>query len=82
MQEDLKRAMKKPVEKRRWVMVLDLKKCVGCSACTISCKAENPLPPGVVYRPVLEEEIGTLPQRRYAGRRPSKERLLDRSDWW
>jgi len=70
MQEDLKRALKKPVEQRRWVMLLDLRKCVGCSACTISCIAENKLPPGVVYRPVLEEEIGTYPNvtRRFVPR--------------
>jgi|SRR5581483_1447163 molybdopterin-containing oxidoreductase family iron-sulfur binding subunit len=70
MQEDLKRALQKPVEQRRWVMVIDLRKCVGCSACTIACVAENKLPPGVVYRPVLEEEIGTYPNvtRRFVPR--------------
>jgi len=61
MQEELKRALKKPLNERRWVMVLDLRKCVGCSACTIACIVENKLPPGIVYRPVLEEEIGTYP---------------------
>ena len=61
MQADLKRALDKPRNQRRWVMVLDLRKCVGCHACTISCVAENKLPPGVVYRPVLEDEIGTYP---------------------
>ncbi len=61
MQHDLQRAMKKPLEQRRWVMVIDLRKCIGCHACTISCVSENKLPPGVVYRPVLEEEIGTYP---------------------
>lgn len=61
MQRELRRAMEKPIEQRRWVMVLDLRKCIGCSACTIACKAENQLPPGVVYRPVLEEELGTYP---------------------
>ncbi len=61
MQADLRRALQKPVSQRRWVMVLDLRKCVGCHACTISCVAENKLPPGVVYRPVLEEEIGLYP---------------------
>lgn len=61
MQADLARALQKKPEERRWVMVIDLRKCVGCHACTIACVAENKLPPGVVYRPVLEEEIGTYP---------------------
>lgn len=61
MQEDLQRALKKPQEERRWIMVIDLRKCVGCDGCTISCINENRLPPGVVYRPVLKEEIGTFP---------------------
>jgi molybdopterin-containing oxidoreductase family iron-sulfur binding subunit len=61
MQEDLERALAKRPDERRWVMVIDLRKCVGCTACTISCIAENRLPPGVVYRPVMEQEIGTYP---------------------
>ncbi|MBI3913014.1 MAG: 4Fe-4S dicluster domain-containing protein [Chloroflexi bacterium] len=61
MQEELKRALKKPLEQRRWVMVIDLRKCVGCSSCTVACIAENKLPPGVVYRPVMDEEIGKYP---------------------
>jgi len=61
MQEDIKRALQKPVDQRRWVMVIDTRKCVGCHACTVSCVAENKLPPGVVYRPVLEHEFGTYP---------------------
>jgi Fe-S-cluster-containing dehydrogenase component len=61
MQAELQRALQKPASARRWIMVIDLRKCVGCSACTIACIAENKLPPGVVYRPVLEEEIGTYP---------------------
>lgn len=61
MQADLARALKKKPSERRWVMVIDLRKCVGCHACTIACVAENKLPPGVVYRPVIEEEIGEYP---------------------
>ena len=64
MQEELKRAMEKPIEQRKWIMVIDLEKCVGCSACTIACKAENRTPPGVVYNPVIEEEIGEYPNVR------------------
>jgi molybdopterin-containing oxidoreductase family iron-sulfur binding subunit len=64
MQRELVRAMEKPVGDRKWVMVIDLRKCSGCDACTIACKAENQLPPGVVYRPVVQEEVGTYPNVR------------------
>jgi molybdopterin-containing oxidoreductase family iron-sulfur binding subunit len=70
MQRDLRGALKKAPEKVQWAMVIDVAKCVGCHACTIGCVAENKLPPGVVYRPVLEEEIGTYPavRRRFLPR--------------
>ncbi|NOY27259.1 MAG: 4Fe-4S dicluster domain-containing protein [Oligoflexia bacterium] len=64
MRADLKRALDKPVEDRRWAMAIDLEKCVGCNACTVSCIAENALPPGVVYRPVTEEVVGEYPHAR------------------
>lgn len=61
MQDDIKKALQKPEGERHWVMVIDTRKCTGCHACTVSCVAENKLPPGVVYRPVLEQEFGTYP---------------------
>lgn len=70
MRVELRRALEKTPAERRWVMVIDLRKCVGCHACTVACIAENKLPPGVVYRPVIEEEIGTYPNvaRRFVPR--------------
>jgi Fe-S-cluster-containing dehydrogenase component len=61
MTAELKRALEKNASERRWVMVIDLRRCIGCHACTVACIAENKLPPGVVYRPVMIEEIGTYP---------------------
>jgi molybdopterin-containing oxidoreductase family iron-sulfur binding subunit len=71
MLAELRLALHKPVEQRRWTMAIDLEKCIGCRACTVSCEAENNLPPGVVYRPVIEQEIGTYPNvRRVSTPRP------------
>jgi len=64
MQEDIKRAFQNSEEERQWSMVIDQRKCVGCHACNVSCIAENKLPPGVVYRPVIEEELGAYPNVR------------------
>ncbi|MBI2987821.1 MAG: (4Fe-4S)-binding protein [Deltaproteobacteria bacterium] len=62
MQRELQRAMKKPIAERNWVMVIDQRKCVGCSACRVACVTENALPPGVTYRTVPEVENGSYPE--------------------
>lgn len=61
MQQDLQRALAKPVEQRRWRMLIDTRKCIGCHACTVACIAENNLPPGVTYRTVHIVEDGDYP---------------------
>jgi molybdopterin-containing oxidoreductase family iron-sulfur binding subunit len=61
MQDDLRRALAKPAGQRRWAMLVDVRKCVGCHACSVACASENKLPPKVWYRPVFEYERGKYP---------------------
>lgn len=61
MQRELYRALAKPVEQRKWAMVIDTRRCIGCDACTVACTAENGLPPGVSYRTVPKVESGEFP---------------------
>jgi len=61
MRVELSESIKKPVAERKWIMVIDQQKCIGCQACTVSCNTENNLPPGVLYRPVPKVEVGTFP---------------------
>jgi molybdopterin-containing oxidoreductase family iron-sulfur binding subunit len=48
-----------PTRRRfRYGMVIDTRRCVGCRACVVACKAENKTPPGVSYTVVVEEAVG------------------------
>jgi len=42
-------------------MVIDLKRCTGCYACQLSCKAEHGTPPGVFFARLLKREEGQYP---------------------
>ena len=53
-------------EGKRWVMLIDLRKCVGCQACTVACKFENNIPEGSFRTWVPDVEIGVYPDTRRA----------------
>jgi dimethyl sulfoxide reductase iron-sulfur subunit len=44
-----------------WGMVIDLKLCIGCQACSLACKQEYGTPRGVFWTKTLIEEVGTYP---------------------
>jgi len=46
---------------KHYVMVVDLRKCVGCQACSAACKVENSAPKHQYRTFVSEFEIGSFP---------------------
>ena len=48
-----------PDPNKRWGMVIDLERCIGCHACTNICKAENNVPLGGFRDWVEEHELGS-----------------------
>ncbi|MCP4422810.1 MAG: 4Fe-4S dicluster domain-containing protein [Chloroflexi bacterium] len=48
----------------RFVMIADLRRCVGCQTCTAACRQANGTPPGVQWRSVLDVESGEFPDVR------------------
>ena len=60
IQEDIQRALRRP--RVKWGMLIDLRRCTSCNACTAGCVAEQKSPPGIFYRPVYEGEMGVFPK--------------------
>lgn len=54
--------MAKP--RRRYVLVIDSRKCIDCKACLVACKAENGVPLGVARNWINAEREGEYPRLR------------------
>jgi tetrathionate reductase subunit B len=50
----------KTSQRHHWVMVIDLRRCIGCQACVVACKSENNVPPGVYRTWVEVVEAGAM----------------------
>ncbi len=48
----------------KYGMVIDLRRCIGCNACTIACKQQNGTPPTIFYSHTGITEVGTYPNAR------------------
>ncbi len=46
---------------KRYAMLIDLRRCIGCHSCSVSCKAENQVPLGVWRTWVKQVEKGIYP---------------------
>lgn len=46
---------------KRYGMIIDLRLCIACNACTVACKADHGTQPGVFWCKVLEKESGVFP---------------------
>jgi tetrathionate reductase subunit B len=51
---------------RRYAMVIDLNRCIGCNTCTVACKMENAVPLGVWRIWVNSREMGRYPLTKMA----------------
>ena len=47
--------------KKRYGMVIDLKKCIGCDACTIGCRQAKATSRGILFGKVFKYERGKYP---------------------
>ena len=44
------------ISPHKWVMVIDLEKCIGCGYCTLACQANNDMPTEIKWTKVYESE--------------------------
>src|SRR3989338_8852171 len=54
-----------PTTGKKYGMIIDLQKCVGCGACAISCKNENNVQDNVAWASRIKRTTGKFPNVRY-----------------
>ena len=54
--------MRAPDDGKRYGWFVDTRRCVGCHACEVSCKAENDVPLGNYIRQTFYKDVGEYPQ--------------------
>ena len=54
--------MKAPDDGKRLGWFVDTRRCFGCHACEVSCKAENDVPLGHFIRQTLTKDVGKYPK--------------------
>ena len=53
---------------RKYAMIIDTKRCVGCSACVYACKSENDVPEGFCRDWIVQRVEGTFPNLKMLNR--------------
>jgi molybdopterin-containing oxidoreductase family iron-sulfur binding subunit len=51
---------------KKYGMVIDLKRCIGCDACTVACRQVKGTAKGTLYAKLIKYEIGKYPKARLA----------------
>ncbi|MBF0351886.1 MAG: 4Fe-4S dicluster domain-containing protein [SAR324 cluster bacterium] len=47
---------------RKYAMIIDTRRCVGCSACVYACKSENDVPEGYCRDWIVQKVEGVFPE--------------------
>lgn len=61
-EEKWRERMTPPDDGKRYGWFVDSRRCFGCHACEVSCKAENDVPLGNYIRQTIYQDVGEYPQ--------------------
>ena len=61
-EEFWQKRMTPPEDGKRYGWFIDTRRCFGCHACEVSCKAENDVPLGNYIRQTIYKDVGSYPK--------------------